>query len=127
MEKDTTPSWDFVLSADVKYNKNITAAAKLFYMEIRNLCRKQEDDIYYCWGGNTFFAKRLNTEIRTIQRWLKELSYAKVIWESFDHADIDKERSNFHRKIFTDHNQYLVYKKKIKQKRCTIKYAERQK
>ena len=58
-----------ILPSNVRYDKSLQPSAKLLYVEITALCRKQG----YCWATNAYFAELFNTTERTIKRWVKTL------------------------------------------------------
>jgi hypothetical protein len=63
------PSYYAVIPANVRYDKNLSANAKLLYGEITALCNKAG----YCWAGNQYFADLYGTVPRTARRWIGEL------------------------------------------------------
>jgi len=82
------PSFYAVIPAYVRYNKNLTANAKLLYGEITALCNKEG----FCWANNKYFAELYKVSERSIQAWLKQL-------ENEGYIKIEIEQ-NFKRKIF---------------------------
>lgn len=58
-----------ILPAEVRYDKELPANAKLLFVEITALCRKQG----YCWATNAYFAELLGAAERTVTRWVKIL------------------------------------------------------
>lgn len=58
-----------ILPAEVRYDKELPANAKLLFVEITALCRKQG----YCWATNAYFAELLGATERTVTRWVKIL------------------------------------------------------
>jgi hypothetical protein len=63
------PSYYAVIPANVRYDKNLSANAKLLYGEITALCNKAG----HCWAGNRYFADLYGTVPRTVRRWIGEL------------------------------------------------------
>ena len=58
-----------ILPAEVRYDKELPANAKLLFVEITSLCRLQG----YCWATNAYFAELLGATERTVTRWVKIL------------------------------------------------------
>lgn len=67
---DNSKSYYAVIPANVRYDDDITANAKLLYGEITALC----NDKGYCWASNDYFAKLYNVSNRSITRWIKSLT-----------------------------------------------------
>lgn len=64
-----------VIPADVRYNKNLTANAKLLYGEITALCNEKG----FCWASNKYFSDLYNVDKATISRWIKQLVKYKYV------------------------------------------------
>lgn len=62
-------SYDAVIPAKVRYDKELSASAKLFYGEIRALTYQEG----YCFAKNSYFIEVYGINERQIQRWLKLL------------------------------------------------------
>lgn len=58
-----------ILPAEVRYDKELPANAKLLFVEVTSLCRQQG----YCWATNAYFADLLGSTERTVTRWVKIL------------------------------------------------------
>jgi hypothetical protein len=63
------PNYYAIITADVRYNENLTANAKLLYAEITALCNMNGK----CTASNTYFSNLFSVDNSTIQRWLKSL------------------------------------------------------
>jgi DNA-binding PadR family transcriptional regulator len=69
------PSYYSIIPADVRYNKNIPAAAKLLYAEITSLLNMNA----YCYAKNEYFAELYEVSISCIQKWLSALQKENLI------------------------------------------------
>lgn len=70
-------SYYAIIPANVRYDENLTANAKLLYGEITALTNERG----YCWASNSYFAKLYGVKKETISRWISDLSkrgYIKV-------------------------------------------------
>ncbi|EPH86962.1 hypothetical protein D922_04470 [Enterococcus faecalis 06-MB-DW-09] len=62
-------SYFAIIPANVRYDKNLAANAKLLYGEITALANEKG----YCWAGDRYFAELYDVSKTTIQNWLKSL------------------------------------------------------
>ena len=62
-----------ILPAEIRYDKDLLPNAKLLFVEITALCRRQG----YCWATNSYFAELLGASERTVTRWIKLLCEKK--------------------------------------------------
>lgn len=70
-------SYYAIIPANVRYDKELRANAKLLYGEITALCNERG----YCWANNSYFANLYEVNKDTISKWISELSakgYVKV-------------------------------------------------
>ena len=63
------PSYYAIIPANVRYDKDICANAKLLYGEITALCNKSG----YCWATNEYFAELYNVSRVSISKWVNQL------------------------------------------------------
>lgn len=71
------PSFYAILTANVRYDKNLTDGEKILFAEITALAEKTG----ICWAGNQYFADVHNVAVETISRRinkLKKLGHIKV-------------------------------------------------
>ena len=69
------PNYYAIIPANVRYDKDLSANAKLLYCEITSLCNEKG----YCWATNQYFANLYEVSDRTIQNLIKQLSDKKYI------------------------------------------------
>lgn len=69
------PNYYAIIPANVRYDKDLSANAKLLYGEITSLCNEKG----YCWATNQYFANLYEVSDRTIQNLIKQLSDKKYI------------------------------------------------
>ncbi len=75
------PNYYAILPATVRYDKSLTASAKLLYAEISALCNKEGR----CWATNNYFAQLYGMDQRSIRRLVQSLvaqGYIKITIEN---------------------------------------------
>lgn len=65
----TKPNYYAVITAEVRYSKDLTPNAKLLYAEITALSQKDNT----CWASNKYFANLYEVSTVTISRWISSL------------------------------------------------------
>lgn len=75
MDYDNKPSYYAIIPANVRYDKELSANAKLLYGEITALC----NDRGYCWATNQYFSNLYGVSERTIRTLVKQLVDKKYI------------------------------------------------
>lgn len=69
------PNYYAILTADVRYNKDLSPMAKLLFAEITALTQKEG----FCWASNPYFAELYGVHKSTVSGWVKELRDAGYI------------------------------------------------
>ena len=80
-------SYFAIIPANVRYDKRLTANAKLLYGEITALCNEKG----FCWARNSYFAELYGVDKKTISRWISELIEYGYIFSEIKYADKSKE------------------------------------
>lgn len=81
-------SYYAIIPADVRYDEDLPANAKLLYGEITALCNERG----YCWASNSYFAKLYKVSVRTVQTWINALEKKGYInrvnvWDKDNHVE----------------------------------------
>ncbi len=63
------PSFYSILTADIRYDLNLSANEKILFSEITAMMGKTG----ICWASNNYFAKLYNVSKETISRWINHL------------------------------------------------------
>lgn len=70
MAEKETPNYYAIIPANVRYDKTLTANAKLLYGEITALCNEKG----FCWASNSYFAELYEVTPQAISKWVNSLS-----------------------------------------------------
>ena len=82
-----SPSYYAIITANVRYDNRLSANEKILFAEITALTSKQG----YCFASNSYFAKLYNKDIRTIARWINNLSKFNYIQTKIKYKENSKE------------------------------------
>lgn len=86
-----------IIPANVRYDGELTANAKLLYGEITALCNQEG----YCWATNAYFAQLYRKTKRSITEWIAQLQKQGYIDIEYIHIEGSKEVANRRIKICT--------------------------
>ena len=78
-------SYFAVIPANVRYDDDFSANAKLLYGEITALCNEKG----YCWASNDYFSQLYGKSKRTVIRWINDL-----VNKNYIQSKISKEDGN---------------------------------
>ena len=81
------PSYYAIISAEVRYDKNLSANAKLLYGEIT--CLTNENG--FCFANNKYFAELYEKSKVTISKWISELVVNGYVSTSYTYKEGTKE------------------------------------
>ena len=81
------PNYYAIIPANVRYDKSITANAKLLYGEITALANKEG----YCFATNKYFANLYGVSTKTVSLWIKSLIDNGYIYSQIDYKENSKE------------------------------------
>ena len=76
-----------IIPANVRYDKDIPANAKLLYGEITALCNEKG----YCWASNDYFASLYAVSKKSVSRWINALVSKGYISSELVYKENSKE------------------------------------
>ena len=80
-------SYFAIIPANVRYDKRLTANAKLLYGEITALCNEKG----FCWAKNSYFAELYGVSKKSISKWISELIEYGYIYSEIKYVTGSKE------------------------------------
>lgn len=83
-------SYYAIIPANVRYNKSLTANAKLLYGEITALCNEEG----YCWASNHYFSDLYGVSKTSISKWISQLEKENLIKSHIKYKEGTKEILN---------------------------------
>mgnify|MGYP003632181203 CR=1 FL=1 len=81
------PNYYSILTAEVRYDKDLTPNAKLLYSEITALTNKSG----VCWASNSYFSELYDVSKVTISRWVSKLAEKGYICVKLTYKDNTKQ------------------------------------
>lgn len=84
-----------IIPANVRYDKKLTANAKLLYGEITALCNEKG----YCWATNDYFASLYGVSKVSTSKWIKQLIDQGYIFSTIEYREGTKEILNRYLRI----------------------------
>jgi len=93
---DPPKSYYAIIPANVRYDKDLSANAKLLYGEITALCNEKG----FCWASNNYFAKLYGVTTVSISNWISQLEQKKYITREMVYKEGTKEILNRYIRIF---------------------------
>ena len=86
-ERNLNKNYYAIIPANVRYDKNLTPNAKLFYGEITALCNEKG----YCWANNSYFSDLYGVSKKTISNWISSLDERGFIKTEMIYKENSKE------------------------------------
>lgn len=80
-------SYYAIIPANVRYDKDLPANAKLLYGEITALCNEKG----YCWATNDYFASLYDVSRKSVSRWINALVSKGYISSDLVYKENSKE------------------------------------
>jgi len=104
------PSYYAIIPATVRYDKRLTANAKLLYGEITALCYQEG----YAWAGNQYFADLYEVHKNSISAWIGNLKEAGHITVQMNYREGSKHILSRHIRLFGEGIQDNLHTPTIK-------------
>lgn len=98
MAEENSKAYYAIIPANIRYNENICANAKLLYGEITALCNEKG----YCWATNEYFASLYNVSKVSISKWISSLVENGYIQSDISYRGGTKEILNRYLRIVYD-------------------------
>ena len=105
-------SYYAIIPANVRYDKRLTANAKLLFGEITALC----NDKGYCWARNSYFAELYGVSKTSISKWISQLIEYGYIFSEIQYKEGTKEIENRYLKLVDNpiNENVIPIKEKLK-------------
>lgn len=98
-------SYFAIIPANVRYDQELTASAKLLYGEITALCNEKG----YCWATNAYFANLYGVTKTSISQWIQQLAKKGYITTELIRAEGTQEILHRYIRIFTEPPQINLH------------------
>lgn len=98
MSDNNSRAYYAIIPANVRYDDNLTANAKLLYGEITALCNEKG----YCWANNSYFADLYKVSNVSISKWISELEEKGYLHREIIYKNGTKEILNRYLRIIYD-------------------------
>lgn len=105
-------SYYAIIPANVRYDKELPANAKLLYGEITALCNEKG----YCWAGNDYFAKLYQVSKTSVSKWISKLIEQGYITSELIYREGSKEILHRYIRIVNDPTQEKLKRSETKVK-----------
>lgn len=92
------PNYYAIIPANIRYDADLTANAKLLYGEITALCNEKG----YCWATNEYFANLYGVSKTSISKWISSLIQKEYIFSETIYKEGTKEILNRYLRIVKD-------------------------
>ena len=92
------PNYYAIIPANIRYDADLTANAKLLYGEITALCNEKG----YCWATNEYFANLYGVSKTSISKWISSLIHKVYIFSETIYKEGTKEILNRYLRIVKD-------------------------
>jgi DnaD/phage-associated family protein len=91
-------SYYAIIPANVRYDKELAANAKLLYGEITALCNERG----YCWASNAYFSELYGVSKVSISKWVNQLVEKGYLHSDIHYKEGTKEILNRYLRIVND-------------------------
>lgn len=92
------PNYYAIIPANIRYDADLTANAKLLYGEITALCNEKG----YCWATNEYFANLYGVSKTSISKWISSLIQKEYIFSEIIYKEGTKEILNRYLRIIRE-------------------------
>lgn len=96
--EEVNRSYYAIIPANVRYDSNIPANAKLLYGEITALCNERG----YCWASNAYFAELYKVSKTSVSNWISGLQKQGYLSVELIYKEGSKEIESRYIKIVND-------------------------